>query len=542
MPNNAFPQNTKFKLNQGSIQSILPQPVNILTRRNIFSAFIISISFHLVVLSTALLFHPSCTHIASMQFSVFFLSDTMLWIFSLIPLLAVIRREIQWHDPYFILSGFIFTSIMMIYLGYVIDPEYTHTRYHWGTFSFRNLSAKLLLLRFAESEFVILIFVLSLLYVNRHTPSQSVQLLVRHSHLTSAVLAGIFCAILGVIGFIVQWSPADFLDTLVFRMGSPELAAAPGTGKYVAFQKWAIMTAPLIVIGIICIAPRQRFFRLLRDLLLIFVIVTSLVPITVYGARGTVIYMIYAALVIINRFAIKLRWLHGFYAMVLIFLLVFFITMARTNPTLTDTAHKTLKSLLREGFTAIRDPKIQPSSYLFQIDRVGNVASILQHLHTTGEYQYGKSILSGPGNIIIYFINKISNLNLDQIPTSTDHAFIWTHGSIELEYFYGKRPPSLPGEFLMQFGYAGLLPFSILFAMFFYWIRKNQITSKSLMTYWLWTMITVELLNSVSAEFGVIFKFFIFHIIPILTLYGAIQFFLYGWRRKKIGKPKIGFN
>ena len=201
--------------------------------------------------------------------------------------------------------------------------------------------------------------------------------------------------------------------------------------------------------------------------------------------------------------------------------------MTRRNPFLLGSGDPIfiIKSIFMEP--QMISPPMEPLSYLFAIDRVGSIASILQYLHTTGDYLFGKSLISGPTNLIIYFINKLSNLDLSEIMTSTDYAFLWTYGTLDLPL--GRRPPSLVGEFFMQFGYLGIIPLSIIFSMFFRWVRKKQINSNSVMQYWFYTVLSVSILDSVFAEFGVIFKFFFFHLLPIITIYMVIRFMLYEW-------------
>ncbi len=512
-------------------ESIKVEPfgsTSIISPRNIFISFLISIIFHIIVLIFIILFRSNNSHMENLEFIFFFFSDVALWSLCLIPLIATFRGMLQWNDPYFIFSVFIFGSIMTIYLAYVIDPHYTYLRTNWGSIAFSDFTESVLLWRLVESEFVIFIFVSTILYINRYIPKHVSQSIVKPIQLIPATLTGILCLVLGVVGYVVVWSSKSFFDALVFSMGSPELAPTPGMGKFFAFQKWAIITLPIVILSFIYALPRRRFFSFIVNFFFVLLILGSILPIMIFGARLMVVYTVYATIVVLYRFGIRLHKLHIFFLVVAILLYVFFITLVRGNPNLSGEAINVIYSLYIDPLS-IKKADGEIISYLFHLDRVAIVASILHHLHATGEYLYGRSLISGPYNLVIYFINKLSQSNFNEIITSTDYVCIWRFGLIP---YWGKGPPSLPGEFFMQFGYWGLFPLSIIFGYFFSWLRKKQLYSNSVMKYCLFTMISVELMNSVGAEFGLIFKFLFLHIVPITTIYTIIYFIIYGWHSK----------
>jgi hypothetical protein len=98
-----------------------------------------------------------------------------------------------------------------------------------------------------------------------------------------------------------------FLCIHFFPNGFFCLAAESGEGKFVAFQKWAVLTLPITLIGIRSIMPRTKLLRYLNDFFIISLVITSIIPMLVYGARAAVIYMIYGGIVIVSRFGMRMR-------------------------------------------------------------------------------------------------------------------------------------------------------------------------------------------------------------------------------------------
>lgn len=525
-----FYKNNSYKADNRIVPEKASPPISIITNKNVSGAFIISFSFHVVVLLIALLFRADKSYIVNAEFMIFFFSDGILWTLCLVPLIAAFRKKIKWSDPYFLISLFIFIMIMTIYLAYLIDPHYVYLRINWGGIAFFEFSESLMLLRLSESEIIISIFVAIMLYINRHIPQGEHRDIIKQQELTCAGLTGIVCFILGLVGFMIYWSDKNLVESIVFQMGSPELSPEIGKGKFMGFQKWAIITLPLTMLGIIYIKPVSPLFRLLfvsRFSFIIFILI-SIMPMIVFGARIAIFYLIYAYIVILNRFGVKFKKTHLFCLVVIAFIIIYFMTLVRMNPKLDKYGNPfdVIKYFFKNPLSLYYEKSESP---LFYIDRVGIIASIIQQLYITGDYSFGKTLLSGPYNQIAYIINKISNLNISEIINSTDLVCLWRMGYIPV---WGKGPPSLIGEIYMQFGYWGLGPLFIGFAIFFRWLRKRQLGSTSLMQYWLFTIISIELLNSIGAEFGLIFRFLTFHIIPILMIYTIIHIFIYGWHRK----------
>lgn len=515
------------------MDGVLYPCASITSIRNILTATSLSIGFHIVTLVLGVVFNNSTDHISHLEFFLFLLADVILWSLCLVPLVATYKKILSWQDPYFIFSFFMFGCVSMIYVGYIVDPEYTYRRFHWGSSVFSDFSEVAMLLRFVESEIILSIFVGVMLYVNRHAYCLDYHGNHQSIKMQPATFTGIFCILLGIVGFIAQWGADSFFHSLVFKMGSSELAAESGEGKFVAFQKWAVLTFPITIIGFANIMSKNKVIKIINDFIIISMIMTSVLPMMIYGARTIIIYLIYTAIVVLYRFGIRVRKVYAIYAIVATLSFVLFVTLIRGNRLISDEPMDIVKTIFVEPSDLVLSR--EPISFIFHLDRVGSIASIVHYLHQTGEYQYGSSLFSGPVNLFIYFANKFSGMNLEDVVSSTDQAFIWQHGLVDLHL--GKRPPSLAGEIFMQFGYLGMLPLSYAFSLLFFWIRKKQLSSVSIISYWLFTVVAVELLNSVGAEFGLIIKFIIFHLIPILLIYSIINLLTFRSLPRRISSP-----
>ena len=154
---------------------------------------------------------------------------------------------------------------------------------------------------------------------------------------------------------------------------------------------------------------------------------------------------------------------------------------------------------------------------MLALDRIGPIALMINRLEKHDDFLYGNSLIAGIVNLSNVFLLKLGLINIqaeDGIPWANQSIIIWVFGKIVRG---GAIPPSIPGEFYMQWGW---LPFLFLSAIFGWFIAKMRISlekSTNLITRWLLLVFTLTLIFFLPTEISGMSSMFLFYPLVVLV-------------------------
>ena len=309
-------------------------------------------------------------------------------------------------------------------------------------------------------------------------------------------------------------------------------------GRYLVMVDIATMCVSLGVLGILGSSKSMRRHATLVDLLILGAGLGASLPRLWNGARLDAVLAFVAVLVVAAYFGFGVRRVTLLIMSVLIGAIILWITVVRGNSSVAEDPMVVIQQLLSGDLTS--DYASQVGSIagpVLAFDRVGGLALVLEYLDLTGDYLSGESLLSGPVGIVMDLRSRLPGSQ--QVPAmvfrqANEVTFYWRFGRSGLG---SAVPPSLPGEFYMQFGVAGVLVFSILFGLFISWFRRRIASSQSLIRRWTLAMTLILLVKATSAEASVFFSAFLFTLMPIPVTYAVVITMLRpGGRRSHVAR------
>jgi len=190
--------------------------INIFTINNLLLGLLISLTWHIIFVSFIHNFGP----LQTVEFWFLFLIDTILQGISIVPLIAIIRRQIAWYDPVCLLS------IMFIFMtagflpAYLADPAYY--------FSFITLQGEAKLGINSESNFflaasyaeiIYIVFIVIVYFINRRTIRvSSVRTNVRE--IKSVLFFTMILFFISLFFFSQIWDFQSYLRAITVDIGS----------------------------------------------------------------------------------------------------------------------------------------------------------------------------------------------------------------------------------------------------------------------------------------------------------------------------------
>jgi hypothetical protein len=159
-----------------------------------------------------------------------------------------------------------------------------------------------------------------------------------------------------------------------------------------------------------------------------------------------------------------------------------------------------------------------PVAPLLALDRVGILAFVLQYLEGNEDFVYGETIVAGISNLITDISSRVGLLDPEQ-----KTKLNWAHEIIRKWLFYdmgpgGSLPPSLPGEFYMQWGWWSFIALSVLFGWVILLLRRKLSSSATLLSRWLILIIVLRLITMIPVEISASSSL-VMYITPIILVY-----------------------
>jgi len=508
----------------------LLQTASIITRRNISTSITISICYHAFLLIYVVLFSSADKNYLffNVGFLLFTLTDIVLWIICLIPLVAILRRELEWHDAYALAAMFSFICVAVAYLGYVIDPTYVLHRIFFFFPELNTISYEILIMRLAESEVFFIIFLSILLFTNHRAPRASRPPVLIRLQSVPILITGVIVLSLGMYGFMVSYEPAYYFHSVLLQMGdiswkSPEI----GQARFRMLVNIAVLFFPLFWVVLVRKFLHAKILTDIIKYISILVIGIAIIPNLIYGARASIIVTVIFGLILINRYIFVIRSKHFVFGFIIMATLIYSVTVLRGNRLVFGSPKEVFYKVITRKIPIPRKYKID---VFFDFDRIVTVASIIQHVDQTGDMISGKSLISGPIKITQDILQRSGFGNYSERNiwwSASEFIKYWRFGTLNVTF---GTPPSLPAEFYLQFGFLSLFILSYFYGKVLYLLRKMIIGSTSSIIHFALVAIAVNQLLIIAADISYIFGVLFYQILPILIIYGSVMIF---YRKKR---------
>jgi oligosaccharide repeat unit polymerase len=322
-------------------------------------------------------------------------------------------------------------------------------------------------------------------------------------------------------GFLIllgDLSLTSFADSITVNIGSlqvkqPEL----GTARYEIMVDIGIISMTLGIISILSYTyPKSKFWS---NVILFSVVLFTILFTLKSGSRIGVVLTVVQYLLLSVWFGYKPNKNFVILGVLLTIVIVGSITVIRGNRLLERSSTGVVNQIItgeagREYFSSVSSP-VAP---LLAFDRVRIMAIVLQYVEGEEDYVHGESIVAGIGNLITELSSRIGLLDPEQ---KTD--LNWANEIIRKWLFYdivpvGSLPPSLPGEFYMQWGWWSFITLSVLFGWVLLILRRKLSSSASLLSRWLILIIVFRLISIIPTEMSALASM-VMYITPIVLVY-----------------------
>lgn len=471
----------KYNLEIDIIRRNLRPKASFIEFKYVVIAFLISINYHFIIL----LFNIDSLHMQMdlFEFWLWVISDTVLWLFGIIPIFSVWRKKLAWYDPFFLFWIMIFGTFFTVFFAICIDPFSSAI---WMSFGGRNgfdwLSGNYYLSLF-QAEIIIIIF-LSILLLTNHRIINYPNTPITKREGRAAKITGVSFGMLGVYGFFRYWGERSLITTVLSSNGAGSFRPELGTARFIIFQVLASMAITLGIIGWLKTRNTQKKTRKTYiNLLVLLVIFINLIPHFVTNSRLNILISIMAPIIALRFFNIHLRKRMLVFTIMILLVSWFAITVIRGNEYTKWVSSSGTRIIISDAIDYYMNRNGLKTKQLLYADRVGNIAYIVNNLNNNHQYIYGKSLIAGFGNLMTDFSYRLIGKRLLEKPffTATQYISIWRFGDPNNLW---EVPPSAEGEFFMQLGYISLIFLSYILGVFFFWIRRTISLTTSLGLKW----------------------------------------------------------
>lgn len=482
-----------------------------LNLRNFTPAIILSFSIHVVIMA---FYFSSVTGEAI--FFLFVIVDILMMSIGLLPIVAIARHELDWFDPicFFALIFLLMTSTF--FLAYMIDPGFVRYFSGLGSSPIGHLDVNTYLLLIIKAELVLMLFVGIVLFVNRYR--MKIEPLAINRYETWAAFSTLLLLFI-VIGIpsaylLISSLPVTYLESITTEIGSSLVKEfASGQARYAIFADIGFISLSLGVAGFLATSSAKSW---LKVLLLLFALITTILFQLVSGSRIAIVYTIAQYILIAFWFGYRIRRRLVIALGITGALIVASITLIRGNPYISNDPIQVIDQLFTgEAQSAYRYLSSSPAEPIMNPNRTFAVALVYDYLHSGERYLYGETMLAGPLNFLADFagrLNLINEKNFVPFRWANEVILIWAFGGVVP---IGTLPPSLPGEFFMQWGWPTLIIFSFLFAYLIRWLRTRLYLSKGLIARWVFLLITLRVIFIIPTEISGLTNYLLYYLIVI---------------------------
>ena len=491
-------------------------PASYLGTRTLLAAITISVVVHLLIW-IGLIFHTDFFPSAGLL-ALFTVVDIIMWFVLLIVPIAAVQKRVFWVDPIVYFSILLLASTASMYLVFMANWHVAVDYIHFGGDNF-PASPVTSVVRIIEAECLIVVFAAVMIIVNQRTvviprPLGASRLSRRAAFLT----AGIFCSA-GVVAFMHQWTATNYIEA-VLNTGIRQ-AADPGGARYFFLQEIGGLAAVLGMIAWLLRHPGRTRMSLSTSLVFAAVVTATLIPVLVTGAIGSRIdllfFMVTPVIVVgLQGFTLSRKVVIG--GVCLLLGLILLVTLLRGQPLKPDS----LSDLrdVPELITSYSNAS-SPLTVLLQMDRIGNLALLLQQLDTVGHYVNGSTLIANWDASMADLVQRAVGLHAFYTPVveAQEHMSRW-RGFGTMIY---PVPPSIVGDLFMQRGAALFLPLSLLFSLLVLHLRRLIGRSKTWYGQFFLAILTIRLLTLAQAQISLIGPFLLFLFLPLFFGFSLVR-------------------
>lgn len=498
-----------------------------ITVRNVLAGLWMSFVVHFVAIGLTL----GRAEFESFEWWILTLVDTGLLALVLVPLIAVARRELVWYDPIAILSAIYLPMSNLFYLAFMLDPDYTFYRISsFGRMGMLIADTSDLLWATAQAEFLLFLFLLIVIYTNRHRVAYR-SYVPSWNESWAAWITFLFCSILGAGGWLLYWGQRPYLEAATLGLGTASVKIIEsGAARYVILYTLGLASFSLGLAGGYGFVLRNT--NCVRTIPLILMMTVAVLADLPSGSRTgiytNVLLLLYMAALLGYRIQRRVWVIGGLVGLGLLLM----VTFVRGNYSLASDPIQVLRQVVEvEASTLYWANLDSPAAVLFSLDRVSATLVVLKHFEAGGEYLYGQTLVAGLVNLIGDLANRLGRTNpIAQNPIlwSAEHILIWFFG---WNWPGGTLPPSVPVEFYMQGGWFAFFLLSVLLALILRGLRERLANSNSLLGRWLLGVVLFRIVTVIPTEVSALATTFFVFIPPIILLYGLANSFSRRQRR-----------
>lgn len=494
---------------------MIPMILNI---RNFSVSLLISITFHVVLV---VLFSYSV--VVNGFFPLFIVIDILLICMALLPLVAVARHELDWYDPICIF-GFIFLLMTGTFFpAYMLEPGYVQYYSSFGYSSIRYLDSNRYLFIIIIAEFILILFYSIVVFVNRYRMNMRPISIKKHESWAVFSTFLILFIVIGIPAAYLLFSslPVSFLESITVDIGSPLVKSyEPGTARFAILVEIGLISLSLGVSCYMGISSKKS--RLNDWLLLLAIFLTILFQLT-SGSRITIVYLIVQYILIAKWFADRINKRMLLLLGVAGVMVVGAITLIRENPYISNDPIQVIDQLITgEAMRAYQYSSSSTAEPILNPNRVSAVALIYDYLNTSETFLHGETMIAGAQNLLADFSGRLNLINYETyvpLRLANEVILIWSFGAT---FRGGTLPPSIPGEFYMQLGWFSLITLSLLFAYLLRWLRTRLYNSRSLISRWIFLIITSRIIFAVPTEVSILANVLLYFLV-VIGVYGFFE-------------------
>lgn len=503
--------------------------VTIASRKSVAVAAVISMGYHLVLGGLGLVRAlPEC---GLGEFWLFVGLDSLAIFVILVPLVAVLRRELRWYDPIALMFLLFLYTNWTFLLVFVFDPGFVKVFMGFDSRLFQNLRSEDLFLSLCEGRVVLLVFLCAVLATNvRSIPLRPYEWAGTPRRRTVALLVALVCVLLGVAGFLFAWPAGAFAYKVVYEMGSAITSTNFSSNpRFLTLVNIGIAAVPLGLAVWLGPSGAKRPVHGFPLWITIAVLVGSALPHLAFGSRITVVIAIVSGLIILGSLGVKIGRAGAAIAFAAAALLVGVISLARGNP-----------NVRREGLAAFRDisalavdlgeSRGSTLGPLLDADRTAVVALVVEATRSRADFVWGESLLAGPGNLAYAIAHRLTTgrgMNDTDRPflEANERIALWRLGQIE---YVTAVPPSYPGELYMQGGYPALLLLSVLFGWGYRQLRVLAAQAQGPFGRFMWLSVALAIATYSQTESCMVTPVLVLTLLPIAALHWVATLFFAG--------------
>lgn len=500
---------------------------SLLTSTNLFLALIGSAIYHLFLN----LIVPDTLPLALPEFWMFLASDIAIWTLALIPLIAIARRHLAWYDPLALLSLMFFSMTCLFSLAYWLDPPFVRFFSSYDGFIFQDSTEANFLWRVVQAQVLHGVFWSIVLWTNRRRLVWTVPP-TNPPNPQRAIWTGALCIGLSLVGLFNYWTLGSFIGTLTGRLGLVDALPAAGRSWPLILVNIGVAALSLGLVGVLRLLSASKH-RWLIDLAVPIAGVVAIVPNLWNAARADALFALITVFVVSGQFGIRLRKSTWLLVLVIGALLFVTMTVLRGNPELPQDPGEVIDQLFsgQLGRDFLRRPGASAGT-LLAADRVSVMAMAFEYQkHPSNGFFYGESLAAGPVNMVVYWLSRLGGIDPgslidpllgvrnNMLLAATERLNLWRYGWL----VFGAVPPSIPGEFYLQFGVPSLVLLSLLYGMLFARVRKGLARTRSLIVRWIGIATLITLVKLTAADTSQFYGLVLYVVVPVGVVYMVVS-------------------